>query len=448
MSPADTLRLILLSSLWGMSFIFMRVAVPEFGPVPLILIRMGVGAALLIPLLLSLRYLRLVWQNKGGLLLLGLVNHVLPFSLLALATTRLEAGFTSLINATTPIFTALLGALFFATPVLRQQYLGLAMAFVGVYVLSADRLDFALGGDGWFILAVLGATENFVNINFLDIQAGRFFTETEVVRRRNVVVLGQTPYQALFGASAVDPIGKRVRLGAAEYTVIGVVGKRPSAGGFDLGQDDFVVIPETTYRKQFGIQIFRQGGATHQSVLIAVAPRTDGDRTALLTEVEEIMRIRHELTLDEPNDFDLITQDAALDVWNQVSQATLLTLIVISSIALMVGGIGVMAIMTISVTERTREIGLRKALGARRQEILFQFLAEAAVLTLLGGMLGIAIGSAIGVTISLATGFPVSLPWWSFALGLGFSATVGIVFGMIPAVRAARLDPIEALRHE
>jgi putative ABC transport system permease protein len=304
------------------------------------------------------------------------------------------------------------------------------------------------GNERTKLLAVLGATEHFVNINFLDLQAGRFFTEGEVSRRRNVVVLGQTPYQALFGASAVDPVGKRVRLGAAAYTVIGVVGKRPSAGGFDLGQDDFVVIPETTYRKQFGIQIFRQGGATHQSVLIAVAPRTDGAREALLAEVEEIMRIRHELTLDEPNDFDLITQDAALDVWNQVSQATLLTLIVISSIALMVGGIGVMAIMTISVTERTREIGLRKALGARRQEILFQFLAEAAVLTLLGGILGIAIGSVIGVAISLATGFPVSLPWWSFALGLGFSATVGIVFGMIPAVRAARLDPIEALRHE
>jgi putative ABC transport system permease protein len=304
------------------------------------------------------------------------------------------------------------------------------------------------GNERTKLLAVLGATEHFVNINFLDIQAGRFFTEGEVSRRRNVVVLGQTPYQALFGASAVDPVGKRVRLGAAEYTVIGVVGKRPSAGGFDLGQDDFVVIPETTYRKQFGIQIFRQGGAAHQSVLIAVAPRTDGARAALLAEVAEIMRIRHELTLDEPNDFDLITQDAALDVWDQVSQATLLTLIVISSIALMVGGIGVMAIMTISVTERTREIGLRKALGARRQEILFQFLAEAAVLTVLGGILGIAIGSAIGVTISFVTGFPVSLPWWSFALGLGFSAAVGIFFGMVPAVRAARLDPIEALRHE
>ena len=298
------------------------------------------------------------------------------------------------------------------------------------------------------LLAVLGATETFARINFLELLAGRFFTEGEVSRRRNVVVLGQTPYQALFGQTALEAVGKKVRIGPAAYTVVGVVGKRASAGGFDLGQDDFVVIPETTYRKQFGIQVFTRGSATHQSVLIAAAPRVDGARQSLLAEVEEIMRIRHGLTLDEPNDFDLVTQDAALDVWDQVSQATLLTLIVISSIALMVGGIGVMAIMTISVTERTREIGLRKALGARRQEILFQFLAEAVALTSLGGILGIALGSAIGVAISLATGFPVSLPWWSFAIGLGFSAAVGIFFGMVPAFRAARLDPIEALRHE
>ena len=298
------------------------------------------------------------------------------------------------------------------------------------------------------LLAVLGATEHFANINFLELQAGRFFTEGEVSRRRNVVVLGQTPFQALFDPAAIDPVGKKVRIGAVQYTVVGVVGTRPSAGGFDLGQDDFVVIPETTYRKQFSIQIFSRGGMTHQSVLIAVAPRAGGARQSLLTEVEEIMRIRHSLTLDEPNDFDLVTQDAALDVWNQVSQATLLALIAISSIALMVGGIGVMAIMTISVTERTREIGLRKALGARRKEILFQFLAESVVLTSLGGVLGIALGSAIGVIISVTTGFPVSLPWWSFALGLGFSAAVGIFFGMVPAFRAARLDPIEALRHE
>ena len=303
-------------------------------------------------------------------------------------------------------------------------------------------------GDRTKMLGILGATEHFAEINFLGLQAGRFFTESEVARRRNVVVLGQTPYDALFGKSGTDPVGKKVRIGTMEYTVIGVVGKRPSAGGFNLGQDDFVVIPQTTYRKQFGIQVFRRGGITHQSVMIAAAPREDGLRESLVTEIEEIMRIRHGLTLDEANDFDVVTQDAALDVWNQVSRAVFLALVVISSIALMVGGIGVMAIMMISVTERTREIGVRKALGARRREILFQFLAEAAVLTAVGGILGIACGSSIGVLVSVATGFPVSLPWWSFALGLGFSAAVGIFFGMVPAIRAARLDPIEALRYE
>jgi len=135
-------------------------------------------------------------------------------------------------------------------------------------------------------------------------------------------------------------------------------------------------------------------------------------------------------------------------VWDQVSRAIVLALVVISSVALMVGGIGVMAIMRISVTERTREIGVRKALGARRQEILYQFLAEAAFLTSIGGVLGVLFGSGVGVSINLITGFPISLPWWSFAIGLGFSATVGIFFGMFPAVRASRLDPIEALRYE
>jgi putative ABC transport system permease protein len=303
-------------------------------------------------------------------------------------------------------------------------------------------------GESTKMLAVLGATERFADINFLDLEAGRFFTESEVNRRRNLVVLGQTPYQALFGRAGIDPIGKKVRVGPVEYTVTGVLGRRPAAGGFDLGQDDFVVIPETTYRRQFGIQVFRSGGQTHQSVLIAAAPREGATREALISEVEEIMRIRHGLRVDEASDFDVVSQDAALEVWGQVSRAIFLALVVISSIALMVGGIGVMAIMTISVTERTREIGLRKALGARRREILFQFLAEAAALTTVGGVLGIILGSAIGVTVNLATGFPVSLPWWSFALGLGFSATVGIAFGMVPAIRAARLDPIEALRYE
>jgi putative ABC transport system permease protein len=171
-------------------------------------------------------------------------------------------------------------------------------------------------------------------------------------------------------------------------------------------------------------------------------------REQAMREVQEVMRVRHNLRLDQPDDFDLVTQDAVLRVWDQISQGTFLALIAISSIALMVGGIGVLSIMTISVTERTREIGVRKALGARRVEILWQFLVESVFLTSAGGILGILAGSAIGLAVHLVFNFPVSLPWWSFAIGIGFSAGVGVIAGMVPAIRASRLDPIEALRYE
>jgi len=310
-----------------------------------------------------------------------------------------------------------------------------------------DRVVY--NGNRTKLLNIIGATEQYATLSFVKLEAGRLFSASEVEHRRKVVVLGDTPYQALFAQSGLDPVNKKVRIGAAEFTVIGVLGKRPSAG-VGPPQDDFVVIPQTTHQALYGTRATRafRGGPAVRSAMIAVLPREDAGRDRALGEVEEIMRVRHGLKLDEPDDFDIVTQDAALRVWDQVSRATFLGLVVISSIALMVGGIGVMAIMTISVTERTREIGVRKALGARRREILFQFLTEAAVLTLVGGLLGIALGAGIGVTVHTATGFPISLPWWSFALGLGFSAAVGIFFGMVPAVRASRLDPIEALRHE
>ena len=184
------------------------------------------------------------------------------------------------------------------------------------------------------------------------------------------------------------------------------------------------------------------------SVMIAVAPRTGVDRDDAMREVESVMRIRHGLRLDEANDFDLMTQEAASRMLDRISQALYLALVSISSIALLVGGIGVMAIMTISVKERTREIGTRKALGARRREILWQFLLEAVFLTAIGGALGLLLGSAVGIGVHFWTGFPISLPWWSFAIAIGFSTTVGIVFGLYPAIRASGLDPIEALRYE
>jgi putative ABC transport system permease protein len=300
-------------------------------------------------------------------------------------------------------------------------------------------------------IAILGATENFSAVNFIKLELGRLFTPGEVEHRRQVVVLGQSPYKSLF--PSIDPIGKKVRIGTNEFTVIGVFATRPSPGGFG-GADDFVVIPFTAHEKFYG-KVQKKGytggaitPAAFRSAMIAIVPREDATREQAMKEAEAVMRIRHNLKLDEPNDFDLVTQDAILKVWDQFSQATFLALVAISSIALMVGGIGVMAIMMISVTERTREIGVRKALGARRREILWQFLIEAAFLTSMGGVLGIIFGSGIGMIVHWVSGFPVSLPWWSFALGIGFSASVGIFFGLFPAIKASRLDPIEALRYE
>lgn len=301
-------------------------------------------------------------------------------------------------------------------------------------------------------LIVFGATQNFAIGSELDLVAGRFFTGPEVQYRKQVVVLGQTPYRALFAEQGADPIGKTVRVGAARYTVVGVFASRPAVGGFNAGQDDFVVVPYTAYQRQFGIggvTIRRRGtSGVIVPIQIAVLPYDGIDQATAIADVQRVMRIRHGLRLDDPDDFDIATQDAILELWDQISQATFLALLVISSIALMVGGIGVMAVMSISVTERTREIGVRKALGARRAEILTQFLMEAAFLTSLGGVLGIVLGSGVGYAVHAVSGFPISLPWWSFAIGLGFSTSVGIFFGMYPAVRASRLDPIEALRHE
>ncbi|MFN7915421.1 MAG: ABC transporter permease [Vicinamibacterales bacterium] len=298
-------------------------------------------------------------------------------------------------------------------------------------------------------LVVLGTTENFAEGTKIPMVAGRFFNGTEVQYRKNVAVMGNAPYELLFGQAGMDPLGKSIRVGSERFEVVGVFDKRPAAGGFNLGQDDFVVIPYSAYQRIFGLNAVRVArNATFLPIQIALVPRDGVRQEDAIADVERVMRIRHDLRLDQPNDFDIVTQDAFLKLWDQISQGTFFALIVISSIALMVGGIGVMAIMSISVTERTREIGVRKALGARRSEILFQFLMEAAFLTSVGGLIGIAFGSGLGWLVHVVSGFPISLPWWSFAIGLGFSASVGIFFGMWPAVKASRLDPIEALRYE
>jgi putative ABC transport system permease protein len=300
----------------------------------------------------------------------------------------------------------------------------------------------AYAGQSTKQMVVIGTSANFAETNYIAMENGRFFSEHEVAHRRAVAVLGYAPASTLF--PAVDPIGKRVRVGATEFTVVGTMGKRPSP--LFGNPDEFVVIPVTTHDKLYRTPRIR--GILTRFLTITVVPRAGVPREEVLRDVEEVMRSRHRLKLDEENDFDVVTSDAVMKIVDQLTQAIALALVVISSIALMVGGIGVMAIMTISVTERTREIGIRKAIGARRREILVQFLLEAVFLTSVGGLLGILLGSGIGLAVNRLAGFPVSLPLWSFALGFGFSASVGVFFGMYPALRASRLDPIDALRYE
>ncbi len=315
-------------------------------------------------------------------------------------------------------------------------------ATVSVEIMGGRRARLSYGRESTPSMRIRGVSSEWAETNFVKIEQGRFFTATDVDHRRDVAVLGADPVSTLF--PNVDPIGKKIRIGSNEYTVVGVLGKLPSAFG---PQDNVAYIPHTSFEKHFGYFNWMNGVRMH-NILLGVVPRAGVERAQLIDEITEAMRIRHHLKLDQPNDFEIVTQDVMMSFLDTMTQSVFLALVVISSIALMVGGIGVMAIMTISVTERTREIGVRKALGARRREILWQFLIEASFLTSIGGILGILIGSGIALAVNTFAGWAVSMPWWSFAIGLTFSATVGILFGMLPAIKAAKLDPIEALRYE
>jgi putative ABC transport system permease protein len=307
---------------------------------------------------------------------------------------------------------------------------------------GSEPVRMSYKGQGTKSMQLIGVGSNYPETNYLEMAQGRFFNEYEVQRRRNVIVLGASPAATLFPNT--DPVGKKIRVGPEEFSVLGVLSKRPSLLGGD--PDEFAVIPISTYDKIYDPPRIR--GMLSRFLVISVVPYDGVPRSQLQTEVEQVMRSRHRLKVDQENDFDVLTSDVLMRIFDQFTRAVSLALVVISSIALMVGGIGVMAIMTISVTERTREIGVRKALGARRREILWQFLLEAVFLTSIGGVLGIVFGSGIGYLVHVLTDFPISLPWWSFALGIGFSATIGISFGMWPAFKASRLDPIDALRYE
>ena len=283
---------------------------------------------------------------------------------------------------------------------------------------------------------VTGGGARILHVYSIPTAEGRYFTDGEIVSSAHVVYLGAGPAADLF--PGVDPIGKRIRVGDDHFTVIGVAAERKSLfGGL---ADNFAFVPWTTFRKSLA------GENEPYYVYLTVAPGHTAEE--VVEEARVVMRQRHALRPGAKDDFALIANDRIEEFVKRITGPIGLILLVLSSIGLTVGGIGVMNIMLVSVTERTREIGLRKAVGAQRNTILLQFLVEAGVLTGIGGALGVIAGFVLAALVSKFSGLPALVNPLSAIGGVVFSVLLGVFFGLYPASRAARLDPIEALRHE
>jgi len=287
---------------------------------------------------------------------------------------------------------------------------------------------------------LVGATPDYVAADNRYVQDGRFLTDADVRHAARVCVIGVDVAQALYPNR--DPIDRRLTLSGQVYTVVGLFEKR---GGFMGGSlDDFLVIPISAFDAQFP-QV-RDGG--QDTLHIATVPRRAEDYQPLLDQETAILRVRRKLRGSQPNDFATFTSDSALATFRQITGGIAAVMIVIAAVALLVGGVGVMNIMLVNVTQRTREIGLRKAIGGTRRDVALQFLAEAVTLTGVGGALGIVAGLSAALLAQLLFDFKAAAPLWSILLGFGVSTAVGVIFGLWPAVKAARLDPIDALRYE
>ncbi len=291
-------------------------------------------------------------------------------------------------------------------------------------------------------IAVQGVTPNIVALSVLKMEQGRELMESDDEYRRPVCVIGADVADHLFPTS--NPLGQLIRIGAASYEVIGVFAPRGSS--FGASQDSFVQLPLGTFAKVFGAR-------SRSLALLAKAKEQPGAESEMTREeiedaVRFVMRQQRRLQPGVPDNFSLTTAKSVEAFVGKITGIVGAVLYPLTAIALAVGGIVVMNMMLASVTERTREIGIRKSLGARRRDILAQFLIESILLTLAGGALGVALASTIVWLTARITGLPLHLPLWALAASIIVSCTVGIVFGVFPARRAARLDPIEALRTE
>ena len=286
---------------------------------------------------------------------------------------------------------------------------------------------------------VMGVNDDFPEIHNYFVADGRFFSEIDLRHRRKVAVIGREVADALRLGEAA--IGREIYVGGRSATVIGVMEEKGQALGQDL--DDLVFVPFDTALILFGRRAGDQVQLRLKAEPEAVAEVEEG--------IRRVLRRRHAIPEDDPNDFQVLKQDDLLDLYRSILGAVTAVIGGVVGVALIVGGIGIMNIMLVSVTERTREIGLRKAVGARRRDILWQFLIEAVALSLLGGVLGLALGYGLGALVIAVLPIdlpPAYVPLWAVLLAFGFSAAVGIFFGIYPASKASRLDPIEALRYE
>jgi putative ABC transport system permease protein len=284
-----------------------------------------------------------------------------------------------------------------------------------------------------------GVEQYFTDATAILIERGRSITQSDSTHRRNVVVIGQTIAEGLFGAE--DPLGKELHIDAHSYEVIGLLEQRDVFFGAP-SENQLVLIPFGTFDKYFS----DRDKEFLQFFCVADSPETV---ERAMDEVRELMRRRRHLQAGEADTFALIASNQMMEIWTQASSGVWLLLIGVSSLGLLIGGIGVMNIMLVSVTERTAEIGLRKAVGARRRDVLWQFLLEAIMLTLLGGVAGVLSGAALALLIQwLQPSLAASISAGAVTAGLLVSISVGLFFGLWPAWRAARLNPIEALRYE
>ncbi|MGZ8438980.1 MAG: ABC transporter permease [Candidatus Limnocylindrales bacterium] len=283
---------------------------------------------------------------------------------------------------------------------------------------------------------IVGTTADYANVRAYDVWQGTFLTDVSVDRALRVAVLGASTAEAL-GLDATD-LGTEISIGGIPFTLIGIL--QPKGGASFQDPDDQVMVPIGTVQKYF------VGGDSVRSIGVSVAPTAD--MTATNAEITALLRDRHELAATDDADFDIFDQTQLLDAASSISGTLTLLLGGIASISLVVGGIGIMNIMLVSVRERTREIGIRKAIGARGRDILAQFLVEALTLSLLGGLIGIAVGLGVSALIGQIAGWGFAFNPSTVVAAVLFSLLVGVVFGVWPARQAARLDPINALRYE